>query len=619
MLLILLFFYCVPRGVVKLTPAHDFNDYEAGQRHNLEIIEVFDEKGIMLNIVPKYKGMNLLEARKEIVKDLKELGVLEKIEDYTHNVGKCYRCHNTVEPRISMQWFMRMDELAKPAIDIVKSGKVRFVPGRFDKTYFHWMENVKDWCISRQIWWGHRIPAYYCEECGEIIVEAEKPEKCSKCGSQNIKQDPDTLDTWFSSALWPFSTMGWPEETEDFKYFYPTNTLVTAYDIIFFWVARMIFSSLEHTKQIPFDTVFMHGLVRDAQGRKMSKSLGNGIDPIDIIDEYGADALRFSLVQNMTLGNDVKYSAEKAASAKNFANKIWNASKFVLSNIDETLKEYKKENLSIEDKWILNKLDKLTVEVSNHIEKYEIGIAATKIYDFIWSEFCDWYIEIVKPRLYNENSKNKKEAMYVLNHILVTSLKLLHPFMPFITERIYKELIVDKESIMIEEWPEIKEEFEYNEEEENIEILKNVIVNIRNIRANMNVVPSKKTKLIFVTEKYRKLLEESDEFLKKLGYADNIKIQEDKKDIPSNAISIVQEGVEVFIPFEELVDIEKEIERLNAEKTKLENEVERANKMLSNKGFVEKAPKAKIEEEEAKLAKYKEMLETVEKRIKEMK
>ena len=605
-------------GCVKVTPAHDFNDYESGLRHDLEAIEVFDEHGIMLNLVPKYKGMELMEARKEIVKDLEEIGALEKIEDYTHNVGKCYRCHNTVEPRISMQWFMKMDDLAKPAIEVVKSGKIKFVPERFEKTYFHWMENVKDWCISRQIWWGHRIPAYYCEECGEIMVGSEMPKKCTKCGSTKIHQDPDTLDTWFSSALWPFSTMGWPEETEDYKYFFPTSTLVTAYDIIFFWVARMIFSSLEHTKQIPFDTVFMHGLVRDAQGRKMSKSLGNGIDPMDIINKYGADSLRFSLVQNMTLGNDVKYSEEKAMATKNFANKIWNASKFVLTNIDESLKDYKEENLRIEDKWILNKLDKLVLDVTNNIEKFEIGIAATKIYDFIWNEFCDWYIEIVKPRLYSKEDEAKKEAMFTLNYVLVSSLKLLHPFMPFITERIYKELIVDKASIMLETWTEIKTSFKYDKEEEEIEVLKSIITNIRNIRANMNVAPSRKTNLIFVTEKYKELINSSSEFLKKLGYADKITIEENKDNIPNNAVSIVQEGIEVFIPFEELVDIEKELERLKGEKEKLEAEVARASKMLANKGFVEKAPKAKIEEEEAKLKKYKEMLETVEKRIKEM-
>ena len=603
-------------GCVKITPAHDFNDYETGLRHNLEAIEVFDEKGIMLNLVPKYEGMNLLDARKEIVKHLETLGVLEKTEDYMHNVGKCYRCHNTVEPRISMQWFMKMEELAKPAIEVVKSGKIKFVPERFDKTYFHWMENVKDWCISRQIWWGHSIPAYYCKDCGEIMVSSSKPEKCSKCSSTNIYQDPDTLDTWFSSALWPFSTMGWPEETEDFKYFYPTNTLVTAYDIIFFWVARMIFSGLEYTKQIPFDTVFMHGLVRDAQGRKMSKSLGNGIDPIDIIKDYGADSLRFSLVQNMTLGNDVKYSVDKAGSAKNFANKIWNASKFVLLNIDESLKEYNKENLQIEDKWIINKLDKLVVEVTNHIEKYEVGIAATKIYDFIWSEFCDWYIEIVKPRLYNNESSSKKEAMYTLNYILVNSLKLLHPFMPFVTEKIYKELITEKESILLDTWPELKEKFEYDLEEEQIELLKDIIVNIRNIRANMNVVPSKKTKVIFVTKKYKELVEKSEEFLTKLCFAEKIQIQENKENIPENAISILQKDLEVYIPFEELVDVQKELERLNAEKEKLEKEVERAEKMLANPGFVAKAPKQKIEEEKAKLENYKEMLKTTIERIK---
>ena len=620
MLLILLFFYCVPRGVVKLTPAHDFNDYEAGLRHNLEQIEVFDETGTMLDLVPKYKGMDLKTARKEIVKDLENLGAIEKIEDYVHNVGKCYRCHDTVEPRISMQWFMRMKELAEPAIDVVKSGKVRFVPDRFDKTYLHWMENIKDWCISRQIWWGHRIPAYYCEECGEIMVANKAPSECKNCKSKKIHQDPDTLDTWFSSALWPFSTMGWPEETEDFKYFYPTNTLVTAYDIIFFWVARMIFSSLEHTGKIPFDTVFMHGLVRDAQGRKMSKSLGNGIDPIDIIKDYGADSLRFSLVQNMTLGNDVKYSAEKAGAAKNFANKIWNAAKFVISNTDkQALDNYKKEDLKIEDKWLLNKLDKLVVEVTKHIEKYEVGIAEIKIYDFIWNEYCDWYIEMSKPRLYSEESKTKNACIYVLNYVLLTFLKLLHPFMPFLTEKIYQELNSQKLSIMLETWPEIKDKFEYEEEEKGIEIIKNIIVNIRNIRANMNVVPSKKTNLIFVTTKYEKLIKEAEGFLKKLGFAEKITVQADKKEIPENSISIVSDSIELFIPFEELVDIEKELERLEGERKKLQNEVERAEKMLNNKGFVEKAPKEKIEEEQIKLAKYKEMLSTVEKRISEIK
>ncbi len=607
-------------GCVKLTPAHDFNDYEAGIRHGLNQVEVFDDKGIMLNLVPEYEGMNIYEARKEIVKDLENLGVLEKVEEYIHNVGKCYRCHNTVEPRISLQWFMKMEELSKPAMEAVESGKVKFVPERFDKTYFHWMKNIKDWCISRQIWWGHRIPAYYCDNCNEVIVSHEVPNECNKCGRHDFHQDPDTLDTWFSSALWPFSTMGWPEITEDFKYFYPTNTLVTAYDIIFFWVARMIFSSLEHTGGVPFDTVFMHGLVRDAQGRKMSKSLGNGIDPLDIIKDYGADSLRFSLVQNMTLGNDVKYSEEKAGAAKNFANKIWNAAKFVLASADkDALQNFKIEELTVEDKWLLNKLDKLVKEVTNHIEKYEVGIAATKIYDFIWSEYCDWYIEMCKPRLYDENSKTRRACIFVLNHALVTFLKLLHPFMPFLTEKIYKEIETQKTSIMIEEWPEIKDSFEYEEEEKAIELVKDIIVNIRNVRANMNVVPSKKTNLIFVTQKYRRLILEAEIFLKKLGFAENIKVQENKDGIPDNAVSITAEGIEIFIPFEELVDIKKEIQRLAEEKKKLQAEVERASKILANKGFIDKAPKAKIEEEEAKLDKYEEMLDTVEKRMNELK
>ena len=602
-------------GCVKITPAHDFNDYEAGKKHDLEFIQVFDENGIMKDIVPKYQGMDILTARKAIVEDLEKLNVIEKVEDYTHNVGKCYRCHKTIEPMISKQWFMKMEELAKPAIDVVRSGKVRFVPGRFDKTYFHWMENIKDWCISRQLWWGHRIPVYYCKDCGEIIVSKDEITKCTKCESRNVYQDPDTLDTWFSSALWPFSTMGWPNKTPELEYFYPTNTLVTAYDIIFFWVARMIFSSLKHMDEIPFDTVFMHGLVRDAQGRKMSKSLGNGIDPLDIIDEYGTDALRFSLVQNMTLGNDIKYSTDKAFAAKNFANKIWNASKFVISNINKELKDYDESKLQIEDKWIINKLNKLVVSVSNNIDNYDVGIAANKIYDFIWNEFCDWYIEIVKPRLYDENCDTKKEAMYTLNYILVNSLKLLHPFMPFLTEKIYMNLFVNNESIMLDTWPELKEEFEFDEEEKQIELLKNIIVKIRNIRANMNVVPSKKTKLIFVTTKYEKLIEDSKDFLLKLGFAKEIEIRDNKENIPNNAISIMEDNIELFIPFEDLVDIDAEKNRLEEEKKRLIAEVTRCEKILSNPGFVAKAPESKIAEEKQKLEKYKEMLKTTEERL----
>lgn len=616
-------------GTVKLTPTHDNNDYEVGIKHNLEFIEVFDEAGIMLDVVPKYQGMTLLTARKMIVEDLTELGVLEKTEEYTHNVGKCYRCHKTIEPRISEQWFMKMEDLAKPALKVVREKKVKFVPERFEKTYFHWMENVRDWCISRQLWWGHRIPAYYCKECGEIMVVQEYPQMCTKCGSKNIEQDKDTLDTWFSSALWPFSTMGWPEETEDLKYFYPTNTLVTAYDIIFFWVARMIFSSLEHRNQIPFDTVFMHGLVRDVQGRKMSKSLGNGIDPLDIIDEYGTDALRFSLVQNMTLGNDIKYSIDKASAAKNFANKIWNASKFVIASLEEEkdrIKELIKQenettantiqvasqlNLQNEDKWIINRLEHLVIEVTNHIEKFDVGIAATKIYDFIWNEFCDWYIELVKPRLYDKICSTRKEVIYTLNYVLVNALKLLHPFMPFITEEIYQELIVQKESIMLEEWPEVKEKARFEKEAADIEVLKEIIVNIRNVRANMNVVPSKKTQLIFITTKHEELIQKSKEFLLKLGYASEIKIQENKNNVPENAVSILAEQIEVCIPFEELVDRNAEIERLNQERARLEAEVQRAKKMLENPGFIQKAPPAKIQEEKEKLAKYEEMLKKI--------
>ena len=602
-------------GCVKITPAHDFNDYEAGKKHDLEFIQVFDENGIMKDIVPKYQGMDILTARKAIVEDLEKLNVIEKVEDYTHNVGKCYRCHKTIEPMISDQWFVKMEELAKPAIDVVRNGKVKFVPGKFDKTYFNWMENIKDWCISRQLWWGHRIPAYYCKECGETIVSKDNITKCTKCGSLNVEQDPDTLDTWFSSALWPFSTMGWPNKTPELEYFYPTNTLVTAYDIIFFWVARMIFSSLKHMNEIPFDTVFMHGLVRDAQGRKMSKSLGNGIDPLDIIDEYGTDALRFSLVQNMTLGNDIKYSTDKAFATKNFANKIWNASKFVISNINEELKDYDENKLQIEDKWIINKLNKLVLSVSNNIDNYDVGIAANKIYDFIWNEFCDWYIEIVKPRLYDENCDSKKEAMYTLNYILVNSLKLLHPFMPFLTEKIYMNLFVNNESIMLDTWPKLKEEFEFDEEEKQIELLKNIIVKIRNIRANMNVVPSKKTKLIFVTTKYEKLIEDSKDFLLKLGFAKEIEIRDNKENIPNNAISIMEDNIELFIPFEDLVDIDAEKNRLEEEKKRLIAEVTRCEKILSNPGFVAKAPEAKIAEEKQKLEKYKEMLKTTEERL----
>lgn len=609
-------------GAVKLTPAHDPNDYQAALKHNLEIIPVFDEEFKMNNLVPEYKGMDMYEAREKIVERLQKEGYLVKIEDYNHNVGKCYRCHHTIEPHISEQWFVKMEPLAKPAIEAVRTGKVEFVPERFDKIYYNWMENIQDWCISRQLWWGHRIPAYYCQECGEVIVSKEEPHKCTKCGSTNLKQDEDTLDTWFSSALWPFSTLGWPEQTEDYKYFYPTSTLVTGYDIIFFWVARMIFSALEHTGQVPFDKVFIHGIVRDSLGRKMSKSLGNGIDPLEIIAKYGTDALRFSLVLGISPGNDIRYMPEKLESASNFANKLWNASKFVLSNMPENGSKLAEDklpaNLCYEDKWILSKLNKLVKEVTNNLENFELGIATQKVYDFIWNEFCDWYIEMVKSRLYDENCTTKFAAQYTLNKVLKDSLKLLHPVMPFVTEKIYMQLYHNDESIMISKWPEYTESLSFEKEEEQIEKLKTIIVGIRNLRTNLNVHPSKKSKLIFVTKTANDMLKESSAMIQKLGFANEIDIQENKENIPQNAMSVLADGIEVYIPFEELVDLEAEKQRLQGEREKLLSEVERGEKMLSNPGFVNKAPEAKINEEKAKLAKYKEMLEKVEERLKSL-
>ena len=609
-------------GAVKLTPAHDPNDYQAALKHNLEIIPVFDEEFKMNNLVPEYKGMDMYEAREKIVERLQKEGYLVKIEDYNHNVGKCYRCHHTIEPHISEQWFVKMEPLAKPAIEAVRTGKVEFVPERFDKIYYNWMENIQDWCISRQLWWGHRIPAYYCQECGEVIVSKEEPHKCTKCGSTNLKQDEDTLDTWFSSALWPFSTLGWPEQTEDYKYFYPTSTLVTGYDIIFFWVARMIFSALEHTGQVPFDKVFIHGIVRDSLGRKMSKSLGNGIDPLEIIAKYGTDALRFSLVLGISPGNDIRYMPEKLESASNFANKLWNASKFVLSNMPEDGSKLAEDklpaNLCYEDKWILSKLNKLVKEVTNNLENFELGIATQKVYDFIWNEFCDWYIEMVKSRLYDENCTTKSAAQYTLNKVLKESLKLLHPVMPFVTEKIYMQLYHNDESIMISKWPEYTESLSFEKEEEQIEKLKTIIVGIRNLRTNLNVHPSKKSKLIFVTKIANDMLKESSAMIQKLGFANEIDIQENKENIPQNAMSVLADGIEVYIPFEELVDLEAEKQRLQGEREKLLSEVARGEKMLSNPGFVNKAPEAKINEEKAKLAKYKEMLEKVEERLKSL-
>ncbi len=606
-------------GCVKITPAHDPNDYQAGLTHNLEIIEVFDEDFKMNDLVPEYKGMDMYEAREKIVDKLKELGNLVKIEDYNHNVGKHDRCKSTIEPKISDQWFVSMKELAKPAIEAVKKGDTRFVPQKFEKTYFNWLENIQDWCISRQIWWGHQIPAYYCDECGHINVDIEKPEKCEKCGSTKLTQDPDTLDTWFSSALWPFSTLGWPDDTDDFKTFYPTNTLVTGYDIIFFWVVRMMFSSLEQTGEVPFKDVFIHGIVRDSQGRKMSKSLGNGIDPLEIIDKYSADALRFSLISGTSAGNDMRFMPEKLEAASNFANKVWNAAKFVLMNLEDYDNNTEDINLMVEDKWILSKLNTLTAEIKVNMDNYDLGVALDKIYGFIWNEFCDWYIEIVKPRLYNKENISRKTAQYVLNKVLSDSLKLLHPFMPFVTEKIYKELYNNDESIMITKYPEYDKELEFKAEEDAIEEIKDVITGIRNVRAKMNVHPSKKSKLIFVTKDYEKVIKESEEFLKKLGFSDEIQVQESKDNIPQNAINVVAKGLEVFMPFEDLVDIKEEIERLEKEKAKVLVEKEKTDKMLSNPGFVAKAPASKVEEEKEKQVKFNEIIASIEERIANLK
>ena len=607
-------------GCVKITPAHDMNDYKAGIDHNLDIIEVFDEHFKMGNLVPEYKGMDLLEAREKIVEKLKELGALVKVEEYTHNVGKCERCKHTIEPKISEQWFVKMKELAEPAIKAVKEEDIKFFPKRYEKTYFNWMENIQDWCISRQLWWGHRIPAYYCQECGHINVAKTQPDKCEKCGSTNLKQDEDTLDTWFSSALWPFSTLGWPENTEDMQTFYPTNVLITGYDIIFFWVARMIFSGLECTGKKPFNDVLIHGIVRDSQGRKMSKSLGNGIDPLEVIEKYGADSLRFSLILGVSPGNDVKYMPEKLEQASNFANKIWNAAKFVLMNLEDcdNVKNIEIDKLQYEDKWIISKLNTLVKEVRNNFEHYELGVATQKIYDFIWNEFCDWYIEIVKTRLYNKENPTRKVAQAVLNKVFSESMKLLHPIMPFVTEEIYTKLYNNDKSIMISSFPEYSEKLNFEFEEEEIEKLKQLIIGIRNIRSNMNVHPTKKSDLIFVTTEHTNVVKSSEEFLKKLGYGETIKIQKDKTGIANNAISVITDGIELYIPFENLVDVKEEKARLQEEAKKLEAEVTRASKMLSNPGFVNKAPEAKVQEEKDKLAKYQEMLQAVKERLKNM-
>ena len=614
-------------GCVKITPAHDMNDYQAGLRHNLEIIEVFDENFKMGNLVPEYKGMDLLEARKKIVEKLEKIGALVRTEDYTHNVAKCERCKNTIEPKISEQWFVNMKEMAKRAADSVRNGETRFVPQRYEKQYFHWLDNIQDWCISRQLWWGHRIPAYYCQECGHINVAKHEPEKCEKCGSTNLVQDEDTLDTWFSSALWPFSTLGWPNtESEDYKDFYPTQTLVTGFDIITFWISRMMTQGLELTDQVPFKDVLVHGIVRDNQGRKMSKTLGNGVDPLDVIDEYGTDSLRMSLILGTTPGNDIRYSSDKVEASSNFANKLWNASKFVLMQLED-IEEFKENDITeidsskmiYVDKWIISKLNTLVKEVTENLENYDLGVAAQKIYDFIRNDFCDWYIEIVKPRLFNKEDESRYTVQFILNYVLSTSLKLLHPFMPFITEEIYSKLYHKPESIMMTEFPKYEEKLDFKNDEELAAEIMNIITEIRNIRSKMNVHPSKKTKLIFVTKTAKDEIEKSEAFLEKLGFANKIEIQETTENIPENAVAILSKNMEVHIPFEELVDIEEEKKRLEGEKKRLEAEVQRGEKMLSNPGFINKAPEAKINEEKEKLANYKELLENVIQKLEKMK
>ena len=604
-------------GCVKITPAHDPNDFEVGKRHNLEEICIMNDDAT-INVPGKYFGMDRYEARKAMVEDLKEMGLLVKIVPHSHNVGTHDRCGTTVEPMVKPQWFVKMDEMAKPAIEALKSGKLRFVPESFGKTYLHWLEGIRDWCISRQLWWGHRIPAYYCEECGEMTVAKMMPEKCPKCGCTHLKQDEDTLDTWFSSALWPFSTLGWPKETDEMKYFYPTDVLVTGYDIIFFWVIRMVFSGLEQTGECPFNTVLIHGLVRDSQGRKMSKSLGNGIDPLEVIDKYGADALRMTLMTGNAPGNDMRFYWERVEASRNFANKVWNASRFIMMNIEKApAGEAKLTDLTAADKWILSKVNDLAKEVTENMDKYELGIALQKVYDFVWEEFCDWYIEMVKPRLWNDEDRTKAAAIWTLKTVLINSLKLLHPFMPFITEEIFCNLQDEEPSIMISSWPVYKEEWNFAEDEHAVEVIKEAVRAIRNVRTSMNVPPSRKAKVFVVTEDadLTKIFENSRVFFSTLASANEVVIQKDKTGIGEDAVSAVIPKAAIYMPFAELVDIEKETERLKKEEERLTKELARVNGMLANEKFVSKAPQAKIDEERAKLQRYTEMMEQVKTRL----
>ena len=605
-------------GCVKITPAHDPNDFEVGRRHNLPEICIMHDDATIDCKGSKYDGMDRYEARKAMVEDLKAQGLLVKVVPHSHNVGTHDRCKTTVEPMVKQQWFVRMEEMAKPAIAALKNGDLKFVPESFGKTYLHWLEGIRDWCISRQLWWGHRIPAYYCQECGEITVAKSMPEKCPKCGCTHLKQDEDTLDTWFSSALWPFSTLGWPEKTKELEYFYPTDVLVTGYDIIFFWVIRMVFSGYEQTGKCPFNTVLIHGLVRDSQGRKMSKSLGNGIDPLEVIDKYGADALRMTLITGNAPGNDMRFYWERVEASRNFANKVWNASRFIMMNMEKApVHDVSLSDLTMADKWILSKVNTLAKDVTENLDKFELGIALQKVYDFIWEEFCDWYIEMVKPRLWNDEDSTKAAALWTLKTVLINSLKLLHPYMPFITEEIFCNLQDEEASIMVSAWPEYKAEWNFEQDEYAVETIKEAVRAIRNVRTSMNVAPSKKAKVYVVSEneKLLQIFEHSKVFFATLGYASEVFLQKDKQGIADDAVSVVIPEASIYMPFAELVDIAKEVERLQKEEERLTKELARVNGMLSNEKFVSKAPEAKINEEKAKLEKYTQMMEQVKARL----
>ena len=605
-------------GAVKITPAHDPNDFEVGKRHNLPEITILNDDATIHCPGSKYDGMDRYEARKAMVQDLTDLGLLVKVVPTKHNVGTHDRCGTTVEPMIKPQWFVRMEEMAKPAIKAIETGELQFVPENYSKTYLHWLENIKDWCISRQLWWGHRIPAYYCEDCGEMVVGTEAPESCPKCGGHHFRQDEDTLDTWFSSALWPFETLGWPEDTPEYRYFYPTDVLVTGYDIIFFWVVRMVFSGLEQTGKVPFHKVLIHGLVRDDQGRKMSKSLGNGIDPLEVIRKYGADALRMTLLTGNAPGNDMRFYWSRVEASRNFMNKVWNASRFIMMNLDKAdLPETMPANLTMADKWILSKVNSLAADVTRNLEAFDLGIALDKVQNFIWEEFCDWYIEMVKPRLWNEEDETKAAALWTLKHVLITSLKLLHPFCPFITEEIFDTLENPETPLMCQSWPEFSETLNFQEDEAEIETIKEAVRSIRNVRTNMNVAPSRKAMTYVVTEneRVRKTFEHSKVFFATLAYASDVIIQSDKTGIADDAVTVAIPDAVIHIPFADLVDIAKEIERLEKEKQKWEAEIRRSTGMLNNERFTSKAPAEKVEEEREKLQRNTQLLQQVTERL----